>query len=194
MIRTEDIKELRAETGAGISEVRKALEEARGDKARALQLLERSLLVRGGKKSERETRAGIVDCYIHSDRRIGVLLELFCETDFVARTSEFQSFAHDIALHVAAMSPLYVRKEDVPVDVLEAERRLITEEVAKMPKSKEILEQIISGKLESNFSQICLLQQPFVKNPDKTVGEILLETSGKFGENMKVGRFVRFAL
>lgn len=194
MIRTEDIKELRAETGAGISEVRKALEEAGGDKTRALQILERSLSLRGGKKSDRETKAGIVDCYIHSDRRIGVLLELLCETDFVARTPEFQAFAHDIALHIAAMNPLYLRKDDVPAGIVEAERRLVSEEVMQMQKPKEVLDQIISGKLESRFSQMCLLDQPFVKNPDKTVGETLLGASGKFGENMKVGRFIRFAL
>lgn len=175
MIRTEDIKTLREKTGASISEVRNALITADGDIARALQILERSLGERGSLKAERETRQGIVDCYIHSDKKIGVLVEILCETDFVARTSEFKALVHDVAMHIAAMNPLYVRKEDVPREVMEAERGLVDD-------------------LDKHFSEVLLLTQPFVKNPDKTVGEVLNEAAGKFGENIRVGRFVRFAI
>ncbi|MDO8499992.1 MAG: elongation factor Ts [bacterium] len=194
MISVEDIKELREKTGAGISEVRSALMEAKGDKERAMKVLERSLGARGGKKSERATRGGVVDCYIHSDHKIGVLIEVLCETDFVARNVEFKTFVHDVAMHIAATNPLYIRREDVPEDVIRAERRLIEEGVLTMQKPKEILEQIISGKMDSHFKDITLMDQPFVKDPDKTIGQVVLEAAGKFGENIKISRFIRFAL
>lgn len=168
---------LREKTGASISEVRNALITSGGDTERALQILERSLGERGSKKAERETRQGIVDCYIHSDRKIGVLVEVLCETDFVARTSEFKALAHDVALHIAAMNPLYIRKEDVPSEVKDAERQVVGEE-----------------KLEKHLVEMSLVTQAFVKNPDKTVGEVLNEAAGKFGENIRIGRFIRFAL
>ena len=166
---------LREKTGASISEVRNALVSADGDIARALQILERSLGERGSRKAERETKQGIVDCYVHSDRKIGVLVEVLCETDFVARTSEFKALAHDIALHIAAMNPLYIRKEDIPQEVIEAERGTIENP-------------------DKHFADVSLLTQPFVKNADKTVGEVLAEAAGKFGENIRIGRFIRFAL
>mgnify|MGYP001616156932 FL=1 len=194
MTSIDDIKEIREKTGAGISEVRNALTEAKGDKERALKILERALGAKGGKKSERAAKDGIVDCYIHSDHRIGVLLEVNCETDFVARNVEFRAFMHDIAMHIAAMNPLYVSREDIPEDVRRVERRFIEEEVSAMPKPKEITDQIIAGKLESHFKDITLLDQPFVKNPDKTINEVVQEAAGKFGENIRVNRFIRFAL
>ena len=190
----DDIKEIREITGAGISEVRIALIEAKGDKERALKILALALGARGSKKSERTTKEGIVDCYIHSDRKIGVLIEINCETDFVARNVEFQSFVHDIAMHTAAMDPLYVSREDIPEDIVGAERRFIEEEVSTMQKPKKVIEQIMAGKLESHFKDITLLDQPFVKNPDKTITEVVQEAAGKFGENIKISRFVRFAL
>ena len=194
MTSVDDIKEIREKTGAGISEVRTALIEAKGDKERALKILARALGAKGGKKSERTAKEGIVDCYIHSDHKIGVLIEMNCETDFVARNVEFRAFVHDIAMHIAAMNPLYVSREDIPEDVRRAERRFVEEEVSAMPKSKEIMDQIIAGKLESHFKGITLLDQPFAKNPDKTINEVVQEAAGKFGENIRVSRFIRFAL
>ena len=194
MTSVDDIKEIREKTGAGISEVRTALIEAKGDKERALKILARALGAKGSKKSERNAKEGIVDCYIHSDHKIGVLIEMNCETDFVARNVEFRAFVHDIAMHIAAMNPLYVSREDVPEDVRRAERRFVEEEVSAMPKSKEIMDQIIAGKLESHFKDITLIDQPFVKDPDKTINEVVQEAAGKFGENIKVNRFIRFAL
>lgn len=192
-IRTEDIKLLREETGASISEIRNALLAAGGDLAKARQVIERALGDRAKKKLDRETKSGVVDCYVHSDRKIGVLVEVACETDFVARNEEFRAFAHDIALHIAAVNPLYVRREEIPEDVAVAERRLVEEEVAALGKVKDIADQIITGKMESHFGGICLYSQPFVKNQDKTVGEVIAEASGKFGEHIKVNRFVRFS-
>ncbi len=194
MINIDDIKEVREITGAGVSEVRTALIEAKGDKERALKILERALGARGERKSERTAKEGIVDCYIHSDHKIGVLLEVNCETDFVARNTEFQTFVHDIAMHIAAMNPLYIRRQDVPEGVVLDEQRLIEEEVSTMRKPKETMDKIVAGKLESHFQDMTLLDQPFVKNPDKTIDEIVREASGKFGENIKISRFIRFAL
>lgn len=194
MISTDAIKTLRSKTGASISDVKAALEKSGGDIERAFQALERSLGERGGSKIMRSTREGVIDCYIHSDRKIGVLVELLCETDFVARTEEFRLLAHDVALHIAAANPLYIRREDVPAEVVEAERRLVEEEAGQLAKPREIIEQIITGKMEKHFGDISLYTQPFVKNPDKTVGDIIVETAGKFGENIKVNRFVRFSL
>lgn len=148
-INAEQIKELRERTGAGISEIRKALIEAGGDSEQALSILERALGARGDKSSLRETRQGLIDCYVHSDRKIGVLVEMFCETDFVARNLEFRALAHDVSLHIAAMNP---------------------------------------------SDDTSLLAQPFVKNADKTVGDVIREAAGKFGENIKISRFIRFAL
>lgn len=194
MIRTEDIKTLRAETGASISDVKAALEEAGGDVIRAAQILERAMGERGGKKNSRETHAGVVDCYVHTDKKMGVMLELLCETDFVARTDEFRALAHDIALHIAAMNPLYLDPKDAPSEVVDAERRLVVEDAVGLAKPREVIDQIVAGKLAKHFEESSLLTQPYVKNQDKTVGEVLVEAAGKFGENIRVGRFIRFSL
>lgn len=194
MAQIDAIKELRDKTGASISEVKRAIDEAGGDAEKALRLLELALGAKASQKSGRATNEGVVDCYVHSDRKIGVLVEALCETDFVARTEEFRAFVHDVALHIAAMNPMYIRREDVPEETVEAERRLIAEEVSRLSKPKEVIEQIISGKLENHLNDILLLNQPFVKNQDKTVGEVLSEVAGKFGENVRISRFIRFAL
>ena len=180
LVSTEDIKMLREETGASIGEIRKALIAADGDYERAKHALSRALGLKGQEKAGRKTAAGVIDAYVHPDRRIGVLVELSCETDFVARNEAFRALAHEIALHIAAMNPLYVRREDVPESVIAAERRLIEEEVIKLGKPSHMTETIVSGKLESHFKDISLLAQPFVKDPDKSVNEIVSEASGKF--------------
>ncbi len=194
MISAEQIKELRAATGAGVSDVKRALEDSGGDMARALEAIERKLGGSAGKRAGRETGAGIVESYIHSNGRIGSLVELMCETDFVARNPEFHTLAHDIALHIAAMRPAYPSLDAVPVDVWQREKERISEEVAALQKPSHIKEEIIDGKLKSYFGALSLLEQPFAKDQDKTVGDIINEAVGKFGENIKVGRFVRYEI
>lgn len=194
MISAQQIKELREETGAGVSDVKKALEESGGDTARARAAIERRLGSAAGKRAGRETRAGIVDAYIHSNSRVGVLVEVFCETDFVARNPDFRALAHDIALHIAAMSPMYLSQDSVPADVRHTERQRCVEEVKKMGKPQEVQQQIVEGKLQSHFGALSLLDQSFVKDQDKTVGQIVNEAIGRFGENIKVGKFVRLEL
>ena len=186
------IKELREETGAGISDIKRALEDAGGDPVRAREFIERRLGNIAEKKASRETKAGVVDAYIHSNGRIGALVEVFCETDFVARNPAFKEFAHDIALHIAAMSPLYLSSDAVPQEVWQAERLKVTEEVKKLGKPEGITSEIIDGKLKSHFGSFSLMSQPFVKDQDKTVEEFLKESIGRFGENIRIGRFTRF--
>ena len=194
MISAQLIKELREKTGAGVSDVKKALEEAKGDTARALEIIERKLGGSAGKRAGRVTTAGLVESYIHSNNRLGVLVELFSETDFVARNAGFKELAHDIALHIAAMRPLYLSLDSVPRDQWEAEKDRFTEEANTLNKSANIIEQIIDGKLKAHFGAYSLLDQPFVKNPDKTVGQVLNESIGRFGENITIGRFVRLEM
>ena len=142
----------------------------------------------------RETRAGVVDAYVHSNARIGALVELFCETDFVARNPDFVALAHDIALHVAAMSPAYLSYEAVPEDIRNAEKKRFEEEARQTGKQAEIQEQIVDGKLKAHFGALSLTDQHFVKDQDKTVGQVVNEAIGRFGENIRLGRFVRLEL
>ena len=193
-ISAQEIKDLRERTGAGISDVKKALEESGGDHAKALEWLERKLGGMAAKKSSRDTSAGLIDAYIHSNGRVGVLLELYCETDFVARNPAFKVLAHDLSLHIAAMNPLYVSLDAVPKEVWSAEESRIKEEVCGLGKPVEIMAAIIDGKLKAHFGALALLAQPFVKDQDKTVGEFCNEAIGRFGENIKIGRFVRLEL
>ncbi len=194
MISAQLIKELREKTGAGVSDVKKAMEEAKGDTARALEIIERKLGGSAGKRAGRDTTAGIVEAYVHSNERLGVLVELFSETDFVARNPGFKGLAHDIALHIAAMRPMYVSLDAVPREQWEAEKARFTEEANALNKPAQITEQIVDGKLKAHFGAYSLLEQPFVKDPDKTVRDILNESIGRFGENIKIGRFVRIEM
>lgn len=193
-ISTEHIKELREKTGAGISDIKKALEESGGDLARALTIIERKLGGHASKKSARETNAGLVDAYVHSNGRIGVIVELFCETDFVARNPEFKELVHDIALHIAAAAPLYLSLDHVPQDLWQSEKARFAEEASKLGKPANIVEEIVDGKLKSHFGALALLEQTFVKDQDKTVKDVVNEAIGKFGENIKVGRFARIEI
>lgn len=191
MILANQIKELREKTGAGVSDVKKALEESGGDMDKAEKLIERKLGGVAAKKMSRETKAGLVDAYVHSNGRIGAMVEVFCETDFVARNPAFKEFVHDVAMHVAAMRPLYLSLDAVPEDVWRAEKSRFEEEVRGMQKSPEIMEQIVDGKLKAYFGAQTLVEQPFVKDQDKTVGQVLGEAIGRFGENIKIGKFLR---
>jgi elongation factor Ts len=189
----ETIKRLRELTGVGITDAKKSLVESNGDFDKALEAMRVKGLAKADKRAERVAKSGVIDAYVHSDR-IGVLVEVNCETDFVARNEIFKTFVHDVALHVAASSPLYVASEDVPANVLNKEKELIIEELKTSGKPKEMLEKIAEGKMSKYFDQACLLNQPYVKNPEITVGDLLKETMAKLGENIVVRRFERIAL
>ncbi len=190
----EKIKELRQITGVSLSLCKKAVEEAQGDLEKAKELLRKWGEDLASKKSSRETGEGIIDAYIHSNKKIGVLIELRCETDFVARNEEFQKLAHDLAMHIAAMGPKYVKEEDIPEEELNKEREIYKEQFEKTGKPPEIIDKMIEGKLKKYKENISLLSQPFVKEPQKTVGQVIKEYITKLGENISVKRFVRFEI
>ncbi len=194
MITAQHIKELREKTGAGVADVKKALEDAKGDPGRALEFIQRTFGTAAEKKAGRETGAGVVDAYIHSNSRIGVLVEVLCETDFVSRTARFRALAHDIALHIAAMRPLWVSLDAVPRDAWEAEKRRFEEEAAALGKPAHIAQEVVDGKLRSYFGALTLMEQSFVKDENRTVGQVLRDAVGQFRENIKIGKFVRFEI
>lgn len=191
---TQDIQQLRSETGAGIMDIKKALEEAGGDLEGARDILRKRGAATAAKKGERETHEGLVVSYIHPGGKVGVLLKLYCETDFVARTDDFQQLAADIAMHVAAMSPQYVSREAVPAEVVEKEKEVYAEQVAGEGKPADITEKIVEGKLEKFYAENVLPEQSFVKDSDKTVKERIEEAIATLGENIQIGDFVRFEL
>ncbi|MFP4559832.1 MAG: translation elongation factor Ts [Thiohalorhabdus sp.] len=193
-ISAQDVKTLRERTGAGMMECKKCLEEAGGDMDKAMEVLKQKGLAQADKKAGRTAAEGVVTSYIHGNGKIGVLVEVNCETDFVGKNEDFQSFARDIAMHVAASNPEYVRREDIPEERVEEEKELIKaqSEETVAGKPDHVVEQILEGKLNKNLSAITLLDQPFVKDPDKTVGEYTKEVVAKLGENIRVRRFVRY--
>ncbi len=193
-ISAQQIKELRESTGAGISDVKKALEESQGDLEKAFKIIERKLGSAAIKKASRETRAGLIDAYVHSNGKVASLVEVFCETDFVARNPDFKELAHDLAMHIAAMRPLYLSVDAVPKDEWEAEKTVFQKEANALNKPAHVLESIVEGKLASHFGAQSLLQQPFIKDDNKTVGGVINEAIGKFGENIKIGKFVRLEI
>jgi elongation factor Ts len=192
----EKIKQLREETAAGMMDVKNALEESGGDLEGARRVLRERGQALAAKKSSREASEGLIDAYIHFNGRVGVLVEVNCETDFVARTPEFREFAHNVALHVASAQPqpLAVAPEDIPAAELAEERRIVEKQVAEMGKPEQIASRIVEGRMQKWISERALLTQPFVKDPERTVGDILQETVQKVGENVVVRRFVRYAI
>lgn len=192
-IEIADIKRLRELTGVGITDAKKALQETDGDFDKALEAMRVKGLAKADKRGEREALEGVVHAYVHADR-IGVLVEVNCETDFVARNQEFTDFVHDIAMHVAASNPSYVSKEEISEEVVAKEKELIFAELKESGKPEEMLEKIAQGKLEKYFNEICLLSQPYIKNPDQTVEEYLKERIAKLGENIVIRRMSRIEL
>jgi elongation factor Ts len=190
-IAIEAIKKLREQTGAGMMKAKEALEASQGDYDKAVQWLREKGEASAAKKADREARAGVIEGYVHSGR-IGVLVEINCETDFVARTPDFKEFARDVAMHIAAANPEYLKPEDVPADVVEKERAIYRKEVEGKPA--EIIEKIVDGKLAKYYEQVCLLNQPFVKDPDVTVGKLTTNLVGKLGENIVIRRYTRMEL
>lgn len=192
----EKIKQLREETAAGMMDVKRALEASEGDVDGARRVLRERGQALAAKKSSREATEGLIDAYVHFNGRVGVLLEVNCETDFVARTDEFKEFAHNVALHVASVNPqaVAVRPEDIPAEVLSEERQIAETQAANMDKPENVQERIVEGRMKKFVSERALLTQPYVKDPDKTVGDLLQDTIQQVGENVVVRRFVRYAL
>lgn len=194
MITAEQVKKLRDQTGVSMMECKRALEQSNGDYDKALEFLKLKSKDVALKKSEREAKQGIIEAYIHSNGKIGVLLELNCETDFVARNQEFKELAHDLAMHIAGMDPKYISPEDIPEEIIETEKIIYEKQFADTDKPKKVIDQIIDGKIKKFSQEICLLTQPFVKNSDITVKELIEEKIAKLGENIKIRRFVRYEL
>jgi elongation factor Ts len=190
----EKIKQLREETAAGMMDVKRALEETDGDVDGARKVLRERGQAIAAKKSSREATEGLIDAYIHFNGRVGVLVEINCETDFVARTPEFKEFARNVALHVASMKPLVVAPEDIPAEAREEERQVVDKQVAEMGKPEKIQAQIVEGRMRKWESEQALLTQPYVKETDKTVGDLLQDTVQRVGENVVIRRFVRYEL
>lgn len=193
-ITTEMVKELRTATGAGVLDCRNALVEAEGDFDKAVEYLRKKGAAEAAKRKGREAREGVIAAYIHAGNRIGAMVELNCETDFVARTDEFQSLAKELTMQIAASRPQYVRREDVPEEVIAREREIYRAQLEGANKPSHILERIISGKLEKFFQQACLLEQPYIRDTDITVGELIDRYNAILGENIVVRRFVRYEL
>ncbi|NTW15287.1 MAG: elongation factor Ts [Candidatus Moranbacteria bacterium] len=194
MISMELIKALRERTGAGIVEVKKALEEAEGDEEGAIRILRERGAAKAVKKTDREAKEGVIATYLHGNGRVAAMVKLFCETDFVARNSDFQELGRDIAMHVAAMNPSVLRPEDVSGSTIESERSVWAEELRNAGKPEEMIGKILEGKERKLREESALLTQPFVKDPDRTVADLLSENVQKIGENIKIGGFVRYEI
>jgi elongation factor Ts len=192
-ITAKEIADLRNKTGLPMMEVKSALVEAGGDEEKAIDILRKRGLGKAAKKAERETKSGLIECYSH-DGKIGVLVEVLTETDFVARNEEFKTFVHDVALHVAAMNPKYVSSDMIPEAEANHERELLVEQVKGEGKPEEIAKKIVEGKMQKYFSDVCLLDQLFIKDQDKTIGTLRNELISKIGENIVISRFVRYEL
>ena len=192
MISAEQVKELREMTGAGMMECKKVLEEANGDKEKAAELLRERGVVKAAKKAGRIAAEGLVESYIHGDGRIGVLVEVNIETDFAAKNPEFREFVKDIAMQIAATKPEYVKREEVPTEVIEKEKEIIKAQALNEGKPEAAIEKIVTGRIDKFFAETCLLEQDFIKDPDKTVQQVLTEKIANIGENITIRRFVRF--
>ena len=193
-ITTSMIKDLREATAAGVLDCKKALEASGGDLEKAKVYLREKGLAAAAKKATRAAEEGLIEAYIHTGGRVGALIELNCETDFVARTEAFEELAHDLALQVVAAGPLYLAPEDIPPDVLEEEKNVYRVQARETGKPERIIERIVEGKLQKYYQEVCLMKQPFIKDNDLTVQDVLTEIIAKLGENIVVRRFVRFEL
>jgi len=193
-ISIEQVKDLRQRTGAGIIDCKAALQEAKGDMDGAIEYLRRKGLATAAKKAGRIAADGLVASYIHAGGKMGVLVEINCETDFVAKTEDFQTFVKNMAMQIAAANPQYIRREDIPPDVLEKERRIYRSQALDAGKPEKVIDKIVEGKVERFYSEVCLLEQTYIKDSDLTVKEVLDAIIAKIGENIAVRRFARFQL
>jgi elongation factor Ts len=188
------VKELRDKTNAGMMDCKKALTETAGDMEKAIDLLRQKGLAVARKRADRVTSQGVVESYIHAGAKLGVLVEVGCETDFVAKTDDFVAFARDVAMHIAASSPVAVTREEVPAELIEREREIYKAQALESGKPESIVDKIVSGKIDKFMAEICLMEQKFVKNPDLTVQDLLNELIAKMGENISIKRFARFQI
>jgi elongation factor Ts len=193
-ISMELIKELRQRTGAGVVDCKTALQESKGNIEAAIDYLRRKGLATAAKKAGRKATEGLIGSYIHAGGKMGVLVEINCETDFVARTEEFQNFVKNMAMHIAATNPQYVRREDVPSEVIEKEKEIYRTQALEAGKPEKVIPKIVEGKLERFYSEVCLLEQTYFRDSDMTVKEVLDQMIAKFGENITIRRFARFQL
>ncbi len=186
------VNELRQRTGAGMMECKKALVEANGDIAEGEVILRKRGIAAAGKKAGRATKQGLIGSYIHAGGQLGVMVEVNCESDFVARTDDFKELVHDVAMHIAAADPKYLRREDVPADVLEKEREIARDRARNEGKPDKVLDRIVEGRIAKYYEEVCLLDQPFVKEATVTIEQLVKAKIAKLGENMSIARFVRF--
>ncbi|OFZ73409.1 MAG: translation elongation factor Ts [Bdellovibrionales bacterium RIFOXYD1_FULL_44_7] len=193
-ITANQVKELRERTGAGMMDCKKALSESSGDFEKAIEYLRKRGIASAAKKAGRATKEGLVASYIHGEGRVGVLVEINCETDFVARTEQFKQFVKDVSMHIAAANPLWVSSDEVPSNVLAKEKEIAIAQMQGTGKPAAVLEKIAEGKVKKFYEESCLLNQPFIKDPNKSVEQLLKETIGSLGENMAIRRFARFVL
>ena len=188
------VKELRDMTGAGMMDAKKALVETDGNIDKAVDLLREKGLAAAAKKAGRVAAEGLVEAYIHGGGRIGVLVEVNCETDFVAKTDAFKELVKDIAMHIAATNPSYLKREEVPTAELEHEQAVLAEQARNEGKPEKIIEKMVAGRIEKYYKEVCLMEQPFVKDPDKTISDLITESIAKIGENISIRRFTRYQL
>jgi elongation factor Ts len=188
------VKELRERTNAGMMDCKKALTECGGDMEKAAEYLRKKGIASAAKKEGRQTSQGIVDAYIHPGGRVGVLVEVACETDFVARTEDFQALVHNIAMHIAAAAPLAITRDEVDADLIEKEREIYREQMREQGKPENIIDKIVEGKIDKYFGEVCLLEQKFVKDPEMTIEDYLKSVIGKLRENMVIKRFARYEI
>jgi len=193
-ITSQMVKELRDKTNAGMMDCKKALTETAGDMEKAIDLLRQKGLAVARKRADRATSQGVVESYIHAGAKLGVLVEVGCETDFVAKTDDFVAFARDVAMHIAASNPVAVTREEVPAELIEREREIYKAQALESGKPENIVDKIVSGKIDKFMAEICLMEQKFVKNPDLTIQDLLNELIAKMGENISIKRFVRFQI
>ena len=186
------VKKLRFKTSAGMMECKNALKEADGDIDKAVEILRKKGIAKAAKKSERTAGQGIIESYIHMGSRIGVLLEVNCETDFVARNSDFKKFTKDLAMQVAAANPMYISRDDIPEDAIKKEREIFASQIKDKPEN--VIDKIVDGKLEKYFSEVCLIEQPFIKDPNLKIKDLLTQSIATLGENIVVKRFIRYEI
>jgi elongation factor Ts len=193
-VTTDMVKELRAKTGAGVLDCKNALKESEGDMEKAIKLLREQGKAKADKKSTRTAREGLIYTYIHPPGKLGVLLEMNCETDFVARNEEFQSLCKDVAMHIAAAAPRYVTRDEIPAEVLVCEREIYTNQAKNEGKPEKIIDKIVEGRIQKFYEEVCCIEQPFVKDPNITVGDLIKEKIAKTGENIVLRRFAHFVV
>jgi len=194
MVSIDDVQKLRKQTFAPAIECKKALEEAKGDISKASEILKKKGQLRAEKKQDNNTKSGIIEAYIHSNNQFGTLVELRCETSFVANNPDFKKLAYDLAMHITALDPQYVSSEEIPKEIIEEKKKEYTEEFKKSNKPPEIIKKIIDGKFEKEFQEVCLNKQIFIKDETKNIDQLIQEAVAKFGEKIEVGRFIRFKI